>query len=130
MGGARVRYGPRPERRLVQGQIDQHRIREILAGSYSYYSKDACTYETIGPLTPDTDDLLAKTLTKSMTVLDVGCGDGRTLLRHASAFGRGVGIDENQGVIDAAKAARHRAGHRERDVRKVLHPLSIAGGRH
>ena len=89
----------------MRRQIDQQRIRQLLAGSYQYYSKDDCSYETIGPLTPDTEDLLSRALKASMSVLDVGCGDGRTLLRHASAFRCGVGIDECADEIEAAKMA-------------------------
>jgi SAM-dependent methyltransferase len=100
----------------MHARIDAQRVRELLAGSYCYYSKDSCIYETIGPLTPNSDQLLADTFADTfadtMTVLDVGCGDGRTLRRHASAFARGVGIDEDQDEIDAAKDAASAAGIR------------------
>ena len=52
---------------------------------------------------------LAKVV-KSDIVYDLGCGDGRIVVRAASRFGRGVGVDLNPERVKEAKANAVRAG--------------------
>ncbi len=53
---------------------------------------------------------LAK-VSKSDTVYDLGCGDGRIVVRAASRFGcRGVGVDLNPERVKEAKANAAKAG--------------------
>jgi len=79
---------------------------------HAYYLKDETQYERTGCLAPDTRDSLARGFTESESVLDVGCGDGRTLLDCADLFSYGTGIDESSDHMIAAAI-------RERDERGI-----------
>jgi len=81
--------------------IDYTRVRGIverfqgLDPYQAYYLKDEAQYERAGCLVPDTCNVLRQAFAGSDRALDVGCGDGRTLLDNADLFGRGTGIDES-----------------------------------
>jgi len=52
-------------------------------------------------------------VTRADTVYDLGCGDGRIVIRAAQRFGaRGVGVDLDPRRIDEARAAARKAGPR------------------
>ena len=95
---------------LVAQSIDLERIREIemsygdLAPLEAYYRKRLLDYETIGPMVPQTGPLLAQALSGRRRVLDVGCGDGRTLLDCSPTFDHGIGYDESVYALEAARA--------------------------
>jgi len=104
--------------------IDYDRAREIvdrfrgLDPYQAYYVKDEVHVEWIGPLVPDACDVLRRAFAHSKEVLDVGCGDGRTLLENAELFGHGVGIDESADhMIANAIRARDVKGIRNVDFR-------------
>lgn|GEM_PF-5365739 len=81
--------------------IDPAKVRQIIDRSraldpyQAYYLKDEVRMERTGALVPDTQDVLRRAFAQSENVLDVGCGDGRTLLGNAGLFGQGTGIDES-----------------------------------
>ena len=87
--------------RMCHMQIDSDRVHAVLnrfkdLDPYqSYYIKDSVPCESTGPLVPETASVLRNAFEQSERVLDVGCGDGRTLLGSASLFGHGTGIDES-----------------------------------
>ncbi len=68
----------------------------------AYYRKGTLTYETHSPIVPKTRRLLEQALHGMGGVLDVGCGDGQTLMACAGLFQRGTGLDESEYAICAA----------------------------
>lgn len=97
--------------------IDRDRVQAVLdrfkgLDPYqSYYIKDSTPYESIGPLVPETSAALRNAFARSERVLDVGCGDGRTLLTNATLFGHGTGVDESEDhMIALAIQKRDAAG--------------------
>ena len=96
--------------------IDLERITAIEA-SYAgldpmeaYYRKRSIQYKMVGPLAPPTRTLLEQALRDQDNVLDVGCGDGGTLLDCAHLYHTGVGLDESHYILDQARAkAKQRA---------------------
>ena len=102
--------------------IDYERVRDIverfrkLDPYQAYYLKDESGYERVGHLVPDTRDVLRRSFAYSHRVLDVGCGDGRTLLDNADLFRHGTGIDESADtMIAAAIRAKEARGIRNVD---------------
>jgi len=97
--------------------IDRNRVQAVLdrfkgLDPYqSYYVKDSVPYESVGPLVPETSAVLRDAFARSERVLDVGCGDGRTLLANATLFAHGTGIDESEDhMIALAIQKRDAAG--------------------
>jgi SAM-dependent methyltransferase len=90
--------------------LDRARLVEVLSESYSYYEgpSPVCRIDT--RLNPRASDLIGSELRPDMRVLDIGCGDGATLLRHSSRFREGVGIDTDRSHLDLARKARDSAG--------------------
>lgn len=77
----------------------------------SYYINDSIPYESVGPLVPETSAVLRNAFARSERVLDVGCGDGRTLLTNATLFSHGTGVDESEDhMIALAIQKRDAAG--------------------
>lgn len=74
------------------------------------------------PSTPAVIDamLRAAEVTSKDVVYDLGCGDGRILIEAARRYGaRGVGIDIDAALIDAARTAAAAAGVADRVTFKV-----------
>ena len=86
--------------------IDYHKVRKILGATYSYYSRDACKYEQIGPPVPETRHVLRNAFASSMQVLDVGCGRGDSLLESAPLFRHAIGVDESEAMIKMGNRAK------------------------
>ena len=94
----------------VRGILE--RFRGLDPGE-AYYLKDEVHYDPVGPLVPDTRDVLRRAFAQTDRVLDVGCGDGRTLIDGADLFGHGSGIDEcGEHMIASAIRARDAKGIR------------------
>ncbi len=103
-------------------EIDYERVRGILDrfqtldSHQAYYLKDETGFNRLGRLVPDTSDVLRRAFAESDRVLDVGCGDGRTLLANADLFRHGTGIDESADhMIAAAIRAKEAKGIRNVD---------------
>src|SRR4051794_1674684 len=92
---------------MLNTRIDWAHIERILAecpplDDYrAYYRQFDVPHRRIGPLVPNTRDLLRASLRPEMRVLDIGCGRGNTLLECASLFRWGDGIDESADVMIA-----------------------------
>ena len=85
----------------------------------AYYLKDEVEMDRVGPLVPETSDVLRRGFAQSSRVLDVGCGDGRTLLGNAALFNYAMGIDESDYVIARALRARDATGIRHVEFRQA-----------
>jgi ubiquinone/menaquinone biosynthesis C-methylase UbiE len=99
------------DKRVVGGDsmtIDHRLASEIVdsfrrLGPYeAYYRKDEVEMDRLGALVPETSDVLRRAFARSRRVLDVGCGDGRTLLANADQLSHATGIDESEYMIALA----------------------------
>ncbi len=89
--------------------IDQDRIQAILNEKHAYYaSHDAIRRDS--RWFPYSTDLFEKQLTPTSRVLDIGCGNGSTLLEIPHAFQSAVGIDNDPEHIQLAETARLEQG--------------------
>lgn len=86
--------------------LDLDRLAEVLSADYTYYSGPEPQSEIDDRLVPAMPDLIGNDLSEQMEVLDIGCGDGATLLRHADRYRRGVGIDDDVDHLKLALDAR------------------------
>ena len=75
--------------------LDQDRLKAILEAEHSYYGSRPAEDRRDGRFCPDTRDLIASEFHKEMRVLDIGCGNGKTLLENAHRFASGLGIDDD-----------------------------------
>lgn len=75
--------------------LDQDRLGEVLGHAYGYYRGPEPREEIDERLHPTTVDLVRSSLTSQSEVLDIGCGDGSTLLDLAPWIGSGVGVDQD-----------------------------------
>lgn len=82
--------------------LDRDRLAEVLAFDHSYYEGPDPECDIDERLNPSRSEFIASQLDPTMTVLDVGCGDGTTLLRNSDRFTEGVGIDNDPAHIALA----------------------------
>lgn len=90
--------------------LDLDRIAAVLAESHSYYGGREPGYRADGRMTPGTRDFLGSQFRAGMVVLDVGCGNGGTLIAHAGTFAEGLGIDNDPAHLALADKAAAEAG--------------------
>jgi len=86
--------------------LDQDRLRAILNKELSYYGGSNAAIRKDGRLNLFPSGFLATQLEPSMRLLDVGCGDGHSLLDIGVPFRAGVGIDNDPEHIRMAQEAR------------------------
>ena len=84
-------------------KINKNKIKETLEKDYAYYDQKKAKYQFDERLNPDVKNLLKQELRKDFKVLDVGCGDGHTLINLSKHFKTGIGIDNDKSHIDLAK---------------------------
>ena len=87
-------------------EINKNKIKEILEKYYSYYGQKKAKPFFDERLNPDVNNFIKKELKKDFKVLDVGCGDGHTLINLSKYFKIGVGIDNDKSHIDLANENR------------------------
>ncbi|MEQ7127005.1 class I SAM-dependent methyltransferase [Actinopolymorpha sp. B11F2] len=90
--------------------LDRAHLAEVLSESYSYYEGPPPVCRIDARLNPLAGDLIGSQLRPDMRVLDIGCGDGTTLVRHSNRFREGVGIDNDRSHLDLASKAKDSAG--------------------
>jgi SAM-dependent methyltransferase len=96
-------------------QIDMQRVTSIAS---RYAALDPLEAYYLGKLhirpdprnvLPEAQDVLAKALHGAGRVLDVGCGDGHTLITNATSFQDGFGVDESDYIVGRATASARTA---------------------
>jgi len=103
--------------------VDYERIAEIieelrpLDEHQAYYIKNAVQLERIGPLVPPIEEIIKNAFRSSARVLDVGSGNGHTLLDNAELFEWGVGVDNSEHMLATAAAEQVRRGIRNVEFR-------------
>jgi len=91
-------------------QIDPDRIRSILKAEHSYYGSRDVPIRKDTRWYPGVVNLCAEQLSSRMHVLDVGCGNGGTLLELSTSFHTGLGIDNDPEHIQMAEEAKRTQG--------------------
>jgi SAM-dependent methyltransferase len=93
-----------------QMEVDRARLAEVLSADYTYYEGPTPQCRIDARLNPDAREIVGAQLHADMRVLDIGCGDGTTLLRLSPRFRHGVGIDNDRSHLDLAMKAQDSAG--------------------
>ena len=92
-------------------EIDRKRLKSILNQDHSYYGSKPAKYRTDGNIAPRAGEIIASQFQPEMRVLDIGCGNGATLLQNADRIGSALGIDSDRTHIELAE--------KERETRQV-----------
>lgn len=82
--------------------LDTNRIQEIIERKHGFYDP-GLTFRLDNRLHPGTSELILSQLDSSSRVLDVGCGDGDTLIRGHDRFAYGLGIDNDPEHLQQAE---------------------------
>lgn len=90
-------------------QIDMARIAKIVQKYASldpldaYYRSYQIPSQLLDPFPCSAAATIAAAMTANARVLDIGCGDGHTLINNAHRFQEGIGIDESAYIIAKAR---------------------------
>ena len=97
-------------------KVDYERVAEIidelrpLNAHQAYYVKDTVEFQRIGPLVPAIEEIIGNACRVCPRALDVGFGDGHTLLNNATILESGVGVDDSEHMIQMATDEREKRG--------------------
>jgi SAM-dependent methyltransferase len=91
-------------------EIDIRRVLDIRARAVRYRDRELARGTLDERLCPTSMELLRSYIRPEFRVLDVGCGDGGSLLDSAHRFHEGVGVDTMPRHLDLAEARRARDG--------------------
>ena len=94
--------------------LDESRLKSILNQEHSYYGSRPAKYRTDSHIAPRATEIIAAQFRPEMRVLDIGCGNGETLVRNSDRIASGVGVDNDSSHIALAENAG-----RKREVRNV-----------
>lgn len=90
--------------------LDLDRIRAILDAPHTFYGSEQAPVVKDMRLNPGTRDFIGTQLDLTMRVLDIGCGNGETLLIHSHRFQTGIGIDIDPAHIRLAQESQQARG--------------------
>ncbi len=93
-------------------ELDRDRVRAILEADHSYYGTRPVGTREDDRLAPRASDFIASQLEPDMRVLDLGCGNGASLLENSHRFAWGLGIDSDPAHVALAQEA---LGHADCD---------------
>ena len=105
--------------------IDQDRLRGILEANYSYYGSRTAESRRDDRLSPSAPQLIASQLRPDMRVLDIGCGNGSTLLENCHRFAWGLGVDNDPDHIGLAENALRQKGCTNVEFRLLEFPKHV-----
>ncbi len=86
-------------------KLDQDRLRAILEAEHSYYGSAPAKDRSDNRLNLSAREVIAAEFRPDMRVLDIGCGNGKTLVDHSNRFGIGLGVDNDPAHIGLAEDA-------------------------
>lgn len=87
-------------------ELDQKRLKSILNQDHSYYGSRPAKYRTDGNIAPRATEIIASQFHPEMRVLDIGCGNGGTLLENACRIDSALGVDNDPEHIELAEENR------------------------
>lgn len=87
-------------------EFDRDRLKSILNQEHSFYGSKPAKYRTDGHITPRASEVIASRFRREMRVLDIGCGNGATLLLNAERFGSALGVDNDPSHVELAEKGR------------------------
>jgi SAM-dependent methyltransferase len=90
-------------------EFDLNRLRAIIERNHAFYDSKM-KYQTDNRLHPGTGDFILSQLNRNMRVLDIGCGNGNTLIRGNRQFAHGLGIDNDAEHIRMAEKTIRETG--------------------
>lgn len=82
--------------------FDRGRLEQILSTDYGYYTGPEPDEKIDNRLHPSTADLIRSCLRSELDALDIGCGNGATLMAHVAQMRMGVGIDNDPDHVKLA----------------------------
>ncbi len=85
-------------------ELEQEKLTAILEACYSYYRRTEDSRQD-DRLSPNAREFIASQLRPDMRVLDIGCGNGATLLEHCHRFASGLGVDHDPAHVGLADEA-------------------------
>ncbi|MCY4110768.1 MAG: methyltransferase domain-containing protein, partial [Chloroflexi bacterium] len=85
-------------------ELEQEKLAAILEACHSYYRRTESSRED-DRISPNAREFIASQLRPDMRVLDIGCGNGATLLEHCHRFASGLGVDHDLAHVDLAEEA-------------------------
>ncbi|MBT3275412.1 MAG: methyltransferase domain-containing protein [Spirochaetales bacterium] len=99
--------------------LDMSRIAQIideyvrLDPLEAYYRKNDIPYSRVAEFPCVASDIIKASFSSELSVLDVGCGDGHTLIQNSSRILHGSGIDDSKYIVSHATsmAAKSNAGN-------------------
>ena len=90
-------------------ELDESRLRSIFENNHAFYD-DALTFRKDTRLFPRTGNLILSQFDRSMRVLDLGCGNGDTLIQRHDRFAYGLGIDNDPEHLQIAEEGLKKSG--------------------
>lgn len=87
-------------------EFDRDRLKSILNQDHSFYGSKPAKYRTDGHIAPRASKVIASQFRPEMRVLDVGCGNGATLLLNADRLGSALGVDNDPSHVELAEKDR------------------------
>ena len=85
--------------------LDEDRLKSILNQEHSFYGSRPATYRTDSNIAPRAREIVASQFRPEMRVLDMGCGNGGTLVHNANCFDSALGVDNDPSHIELAEEA-------------------------
>ena len=90
-------------------ELDEKRLKRIIERDHTFYDT-ALTFRRDTRLHPGTGDFILSQFDRNMRVLDIGCGNGDTLIKGHDRFAYGLGIDNDAEHLRMAEKALIESG--------------------
>lgn len=100
-------------------KVDQNRLESILNQEHSYYGSRPAKYHTDSDIAPRATKIIASQFRSEMRVLDIGCGNGGTLLQNAVRFDSALGVENDPKHIELAENALRNSDAQNIEFRRL-----------
>ena len=110
---------------MNSSSLDKDRLKAILEAEHSYYGSRFAQLRDDDRLTANAREFIAAHLRPEMRVLDIGCGNGMTLVENSHRFGSGLGVDNDPAHIELAETALQQKGCTNVEFRLLEFPEDV-----